>query len=183
MQFDKNAKVQYDIISKGYLIYKARALMSNDNLTYLNDQRTNIYASTPYIAYQNAISERSNAIIEDGIRAMIIGAPPELDALNTTAVTMERCYSINILSTASRSAAAAKRVWHSEMALRYAAASSSSYSRASWKRSMMQLADHACVGQESPQNSPFCCVSSVNPAQGLSCIAFMQPARRRVTCW
>jgi hypothetical protein len=45
---------------------------------------------------------------------------------------------------------------------------SASYSWASWNTSIRQLADHDCVGHESPQNSPFFCVNSVKPAQGLS---------------
>lgn len=41
-----------------------------------------------------------------------------------------------------------------------------SYSRASWNKSMIQLALQLCVGHESPQKSPSFCVSSVRPAHG-----------------
>jgi hypothetical protein len=41
-----------------------------------------------------------------------------------------------------------------------------SYSRASWNRSIMQLALQLCVGHESAQNAPSFWVSSVRPAQG-----------------
>jgi hypothetical protein len=114
MQFDKTTKIQCEIIPISYLIYKTRELISNDKLTYFKGQGANICATDPYTAYQNAISERSSALIEDGMRAMIISAPSEIVAFNTITVTMKRCYFINFLSKISRPAAAAKRIWYSE---------------------------------------------------------------------
>jgi hypothetical protein len=55
--------------------------MSNNNLTYFNEQGTEIKPSTPHTAHQNAVSERANAIVEEGCRVMIISAAPELKTL------------------------------------------------------------------------------------------------------
>jgi hypothetical protein len=59
-------KVQYDITPKGYCFDNAREFMSNNNLTYLNDQGTEKKPSTPYTAHQDDVSERVNAIVEEG---------------------------------------------------------------------------------------------------------------------
>ncbi|KAI2483806.1 hypothetical protein Ptr902_02746 [Pyrenophora tritici-repentis] len=74
-------KVQYDVTLKGYRFDNAREFMSNDNIAYFDNQGTDIKPSTPYTAHQNAVSERANAIVEEGSRAMIIGAPPDLKTL------------------------------------------------------------------------------------------------------
>ncbi|KAI2484857.1 Retrovirus pol polyprotein from transposon tnt 1-94 [Pyrenophora tritici-repentis] len=81
VRFDKMVKVQYDVTLKGYRFDNAREFMSNDNIAYFDNQGTDIKPSTPYTAHQNAVSERANAIVEEGSRAMIIGAPPNLKTL------------------------------------------------------------------------------------------------------